>query len=274
MNEDRKENFCIDSITADGILSYLDEALRPNIRVEILRKTTSTNALVKLRAAKGENEGLVIVAGEQSEGRGRLGRSFFSPGDTGIYMSILLRPQIKPEKAVLITTAAAVSVCEALENAGAPSASIKWVNDIFLNNKKVCGILTEAGFGAGGDYLDYAVLGVGVNVYAPDDGFPAEISDIAGSVFDCKQENLRNKIAAEILNTFMKYYKSADEMSFCTAYKEKCFIIGKRVDVICGESVRSAKVLGINDDCSLNVQFSDGEKADLNSGEISLKVEN
>lgn len=273
MNNDKKDVRSIDSITAEGIFSQIDNDLQQTIRVEVLEKTTSTNTLLKLRASKGEAEGLVLVAGEQSDGRGRLGRSFFSPGDTGLYMSILLKPQIKPERAVMVTTAAAVSVCEALEKVGGPPASVKWVNDIFVNDKKVCGILTEAGFSAGNEYLDYVVLGIGVNVYAPDNGFPEELSDIAGSVFDCKQIGLRNKIAAEILNCFTKYYKYLNDGLHCSAYAERCFVIGRKVNVVIGESERQATVLGVNDDCSLLVRYSNGEKATLSSGEISVKVE-
>lgn len=261
-----------DIITADGIKSFLADNVKDIVKTEVIGKTTSTNDIVRTRALQGENEGLVLVAGEQTDGRGRLGRTFFSPGDTGLYMSLLLRPQIEPEHATLITTAAAVSVCEALEKVGAENPQIKWVNDIFVKGKKVCGILTESGFNGEKKRLDYAVLGVGINVYSPKGGFPKAIEEIAGAVFTEKREDFRNRIAAEFLNSFMAYYKNLSEGRHCSAYAEKCFVVGKQVSVIQGDSVRRASVLGVNDDCSLYVEFSDGERASLNSGEISVRV--
>ena len=124
----------------------------------------STNSYLKEMAAKGAQEGTIIIANRQSAGRGRLGRSFFSPEEKGIYMSILLRPDISLERAVLITSMAAVAVAEAIEQVSGIQTKIKWVNDIFLNKKKVCGILTEAGIDAETGTLEYAVLGIGVNV--------------------------------------------------------------------------------------------------------------
>jgi BirA family biotin operon repressor/biotin-[acetyl-CoA-carboxylase] ligase len=135
----------------------------------------------------------------QSAGRGRLGRSFYSPGDTGLYMSILLRPALQPENAVLITCAAAVAVSNAIREVCGEEVQIKWVNDLFLHQKKVCGILTEASFSAQTNGLDYAVCGIGVNVYPPENGFPEELASIAGAVCSAPEEGLRDRLAAAIL---------------------------------------------------------------------------
>jgi BirA family biotin operon repressor/biotin-[acetyl-CoA-carboxylase] ligase len=186
-------------------------------------------------------------------------------------MSVLLRPQIKPEKAVMITTAAAVSVCEALEKVGASSASIKWVNDIFVNRKKVCGILTEAGFDSNGK-LSFAVLGVGLNMYEPTSGFPDEIKDIAGAVFSEKQEGLEDRFIAGFLNAFYEFYVDITSKKHIAEYKRLCFLYGREVDVIKGDSVRQARVSGLDDNCGLIVEYADGEKDVLTSGEVSLKV--
>lgn len=262
-----------DILSCDGIRFFLPEALRDEIKPEYYSIAESTNTIIKNRASQGENEGLLVVAGEQSRGRGRLGRSFFSPGDTGIYMSLLLKPSIAPEDAVLITTAAAVSVCEALENLGVSDARIKWVNDIFVNKKKVCGILTEGCFNAQKGCFDYAVLGVGINVYEPECGFPEDIKDIAGAVFGEEKENLRNRLVAEFLSSFMNYYKNINKKLHCPQYSRRCFVIGRDIYVIKNGEKTSARALEIDDKCGLLVEFENGEKTVLNSGEISIRLE-
>ncbi len=262
-----------DLLSCEGIKSFLSESLRDVIKPEFYPTTESTNTISKNRASQGENEGFFVVASEQTAGRGRLGRSFYSPDDTGLYMSLLLKPDIKPEDAVLITTAAAVSVCEALEITGVRNPQIKWVNDVFVNGKKVCGILTEASFNSRKGSLDYVVLGVGINVYEPEGGFPEDIKDIAGAVFVEKNENLRNRIAAEFLNYFMRYYKKFEDKSHCSEYARRCFVIGENINVIKNGEATPAKALGIDENCGLLVEYKDGEKAVLNSGEISIRVQ-
>ena len=261
-----------DVITCEGIRKYIDTGVISQINIEYLKKAESTNDIVKKRATQGESEGLVIIACAQTQGRGRMGRNFFSPGDTGVYMSLLLRPKIKPADAVLITTAAAVSVCEAFEKLGVDNPQIKWVNDIFVNNKKVCGILTEASFGADINTLDYAVLGIGVNMYEPENSFPEEIKDIAGAVFSEKSENLRNKFVAYFINSFFDCYENLESKKHCPSYAERCFVIGKDINVISGDSIKPAKALSVDENCGLLVRFNDGETAVLNSGEISVRT--
>ena len=261
-----------DIISAEKISFILNDELKKKVTIEVIEKTESTNTLMRSRAEEGESEGLLIISGEQTAGRGRMGRNFFSPGDTGVYMSLLLRPKIKPADAVLITTAAAVSVCEAFEKLGVDNPQIKWVNDIFVNNKKVCGILTEASFGADINTLDYAVLGIGVNMYEPENSFPEEIKDIAGAVFSEKSENLRNKFVAYFINSFFDCYENLESKKHCPSYAERCFVIGKDINVISGDSIKPAKALSVDENCGLLVRFNDGETAVLNSGEISVRT--
>jgi BirA family biotin operon repressor/biotin-[acetyl-CoA-carboxylase] ligase len=261
-----------DTISFAGIAKFLDDRANKFIKAKIIDKTTSTNDIIKEYAANGEKEGFLLVSGEQTNGKGRMGRSFFSPGDTGVYMSLLLRPKIKPADAVLITTAAAVSVCEAFEKLGVDNPQIKWVNDIFVNNKKVCGILTEASFGVDINTLDYAVLGIGVNMYEPENSFPEEIKDIAGAVFSEKSENLRNKFVAYFINSFFDCYENLESKKHCPSYAERCFVIGKDINVISGDSIKPAKALSVDENCGLLVRFNDGETAVLNSGEISVRT--
>ena len=261
----------IDIIDSKKILEFLNSDLKNKIKFEVLDKATSTNTLMKEVAAENE-EGFVIVAGEQTAGRGRMGRSFFSPGDSGVYMSLLLKPQIKPEGAVQITTAAAVSVCKALKHLGVSDSKIKWVNDIYIGNRKVCGILTESSFNSQSGVLDFAVLGVGINIYESEEGFPEEIKDIAGAVFTQKQENLRNEFIAEFINVFFDYYKVLSSKKHMKEYKENSFVIGEEVNIIQGENIRSAKAIDIDENCNLVVKLSDGSTEKLYSGEISVKV--
>ena len=261
----------VDKISSQKISDFLDEDLKDKIIIEVLEKTTSTNTIIRQRANESP-EGLVVVAEEQSEGRGRLGRSFFSPGGTGLYISLLLRPEIEPSEAVMITTAAAVAVCEALEKVGADTPQIKWVNDVFVKGKKVCGILTEASFNPESRKLKYAVLGIGINMYEPEGGFPDEIKNIAGSVFSETRENLRDMVTAYFLNSFMEYYYNLSQKEFFKKYTERCFVLGKEINVICGDCVRGAKALSLDESLGLNVEYDNGEKAVLSSGEISIRT--
>lgn len=262
---------CEDIISSDGIKAYLRDDLRERLIINTVRSAGSTNRDVKNKAIAGEKEGYVLASGHQTEGRGRLGRSFFSPEDTGVYMSILLRPSVKPQDATLITTAAAVSVCEALEALGADTPSIKWVNDIFIKGRKVCGILTEAGFDIENNLLDYAVLGVGLNVYAPEGGFPRELSDIAGAVFKEKREDLRNRFIALFLNSFFKWYEDLEGRNHIAEYSRRCFVVGREVDIICGDNITRGTALSLDENCGLKVKLISGETVTVSSGEISVR---
>ncbi|WP_300382626.1 biotin--[acetyl-CoA-carboxylase] ligase, partial [Clostridium sp.] len=232
------------------------------------------NSAIKDLAIKGEKEGTVIISEEQTEGRGRFGRKFYSPKGTGIYMSILLRPQISGSESFLITTAAAVAVAEAIEGVSGKEAKIKWVNDIYCEDKKVCGILTEASFDLESGGLEYAVLGIGINVKTPENGFPEEIKYIASEIFDNKAFNLedvRSKLVAEVLERFWVYYKDIKKKTFLTAYKEKSLLINKEVFIISRSSSKKAMVLDIDDECKLKVRMEDGSIQFLSSGEVSIK---
>ena len=260
----------LDMISSQEISNLLNDELKDRIKLQILDKATSTNTLVKEAATENE-EGLVIIAGEQTAGRGRMGRSFFSPGDSGVYMSLLLKPKIKPEDSVQITTAAAVSVCRALEKLSVMGSEIKWVNDIYINNKKVCGILTESSFNAKSGMLDFAVLGVGVNIYESKEGFPEEIKDIASAVFPERRENLRNEFIANFINEFFGFYKELSDKKHLEEYKERSCVLGKPINIIQGESIRSAKAIDIDENCNLVVELPDGATEKLYSGEISIR---
>lgn len=262
-----------DIISKSGIEGFLLEDLKNKLNIAVVEKTESTNLLLKNMAANGAEEGAVIIAGEQTGGIGRMGRSFFSPGNTGIYMSLLLKPDIEPEKSVFITTAAAVAVCRGLEKNGVKNAGIKWVNDIYVNGKKVCGILTQGSVMPDVKRLGFAILGIGLNVYQPQEGFPEEIKNIAASVFEESRDGMRNKLVADILTAFYGIYDSFNEDSYVEEYIKRSVITGKKVDILVGNSVKSALVKGIDKACRILVQYEDGSCEALDSGEVSIRLE-
>ena len=263
-----------DIVSAQGVGKYLGRDL--DLDFEVLEEVTSTNTLLKEKAAGGAREGTVIIANSQTGGKGRLGRSFFSPLNTGLYISVLLRPaDIPPQRALKITTMAAVAACRAIE-AVLPDQmrpQIKWVNDIFLRGKKVVGILTEASVSMENGNLEYAVLGIGFNVYEPEGGFPEELRSIAGAVLPSRVPDAKNRIAAEFLRCFFEVYRAPDHLGYEAEYKERSLVLGKNVDVIPtgGGASRRAKVLDITDDCNLLVEYDDGSQAVLSSGEVSVR---
>ena len=259
-----------DILSLAGIKKYLDPE-QQKLDIEVYKTVTSTNTLLRERANDGAVEGKVIISGEQTQGRGRLGRSFFSPSDSGLYMSILLRPDMAAVDAVKITTAAAVSVALAIEKYSDLKPSIKWVNDIYIDGKKICGILTEASLSMENGGLEYAVLGIGVNAYEPDGGFPEEIKDVAGAVFKNRQSDMRNKIAAEIINVFMQLYSSFGENSFYPEYRKRLLWVGEKINVIKGSVKTPAVMLGADEDCRLHVRYDDGKEEFISSGEISIR---
>ena len=236
------------------------------------KELESTNKYAKELAKNGESEFTVIIADSQSGGYGRMGRHFCSPEHSGLYMSIILRPRLKPEQSLYITTAAAVAVSEAIEKIAPVKTGIKWVNDIFIYGKKVCGILTEAGFSSG-DTLDYAILGIGVNIYTPKDGFAAEIKDIAGSIFDSpKDTGIRDALAESIIGNFKAFYSDITNKPHLDKYRQRNIVTGKKIKVISANDVYTATAIGIDDDFRLTVKDANNNITALDSGEISIRM--
>lgn len=262
-----------DILSASTISSYLQEQSK-HLHIEVFKSVPSTNDEVKKLAVNGDTEGVVILSEEQTAGRGRMNRTFYSPIGTGIYMSILLRPKISASESSLLTTAAAVAVSMAIERVSHKDTKIKWVNDVFMHDKKVCGILTEASLSLESGLLDYAVLGIGINVSPPPGGFPEEIADIATSIF-CGSENpggIRNQLAAEILNHFMAFYEHLTDKLFLPEYKKRLFVLGQRVTVFQDNKQREATAIDIDGDCRLKVRYENGEEEYLSSGEVSVRI--
>lgn len=262
-----------DMLSAEGIMKYLDGEGK-GLKLQVLSETESTNNLLKAEAVRGADEGTIIAANSQTKGKGRLGRSFYSPADTGVYLSILLRPhKMPPEDAVMITTMAAVAASEAVDAVSGKKTGIKWVNDIILDGKKIAGILTEAAFSSEGKTLEYAVMGIGFNAYEPEGGFPENIKNIAGAIFEEKKKDNKNMLAAEFIKRFMLYYKEGRKSGYSEKYREKSLVIGKEISVITAEVGRKARALDVDDACHLLVEYEDGSRENLSTGEISIRFD-
>ncbi len=247
------------------IRAHLDR----EIKIITVKETTSTNDELKKMAADGEKETVLFVADSQTAGRGRKGRSFFSPDGTGIYMSLLIHPDLSPDECTLITPLCAVAVAEAIEAVTEIKADIKWVNDIFVNRKKVAGILTEGAFTRGG--TDYIIVGIGINLSPPEGGFPEEIRGIAGSLTE-QSTSLREKLIGEVVNRFMYHMGRIKSREFIPLYRERLFFLGEEITVISPDGSYRATAQDIDRECHLIVKTQDGKSESLSSGEISVRI--
>lgn len=260
-----------DILSEQSISKYLSYTDSP-FRIQVCKTVDSTNTALKKLGSQGEPEGTVLVAEEQTAGRGRMDRKFHSPSVSGVYFSLLLRPSLNASEAGNITTAAAVAAARAIESVSGANALIKWVNDIYCNEKKVCGILTEASLDMETHGLEYAVLGIGINVKPPEEGFPEEIKETAGAVFDtafCPPDG-RSRLIAETLKNFWAYYIALPDAVFLNEYRQRSFLTGREIMVVGGKQTRRALALEIDDLCRLIVQYEDGAIETLVSGEVSI----
>ena len=261
-----------DILSPQGIRRFLKPEYR-DLDLTVLPTAPSTNALVREKANQGCPEGCVIVACEQTAGRGRYGRQFFSPVDSGVYLSLLLRPTAySPQQATCLTAAAAAAMCQAIEAVTGQQPGIKWVNDIFLHGKKVCGILTEAAVGLETGTLNYMVLGAGVNLYPPAEGFPEEIQSIAGSVLERSCPEAKNRLVGEFLNRFWDFYTHPECRTYLEDYRSRSLAVGRRVTVLSNGQAVSAYAYGIDDDFRLLVRYDSGKTEALSYGEIRIQL--
>ncbi len=263
-----------DVLSASGVLRYLgDIAERSGLCIDVQKSVTSTNTVLKKRAQQGESEGYVLIAGNQTAGKGRVGRSFYSPEGTGVYLSILLRPEAYDAvRASRFTTMAAVAACKAVEEVTDDQALIKWVNDVYLNDRKIAGILTEASIDLESGTIEYAVLGIGFNVYEPENGFPDEIQNRAGVVLKTPQKDAKNKLAAAFIRYFMSCYHDQSVQDYIREYRERSFVVGHEIEVIEGEKRTPARALSVDDECRLIVRYANGKTEALSAGEVSICI--
>ncbi|MCH5272066.1 MAG: biotin--[acetyl-CoA-carboxylase] ligase [Lachnospiraceae bacterium] len=239
--------------------------------VEVLEETDSTNRVAKEQAQKGAAEGTLFVAKRQSMGKGRFGRSFFAP-EGGIYMSAVLRPEIPADRAVFITTCAAVAVARAIEKETGIKTGIKWVNDIFIDGKKVCGISTEAALDLESGIPEYVILGIGINIEKQ--ALPEDLKGIVA----CLEEYTKNpveksRLIAAVWNEFSGLYKKLGAAEYMKEYKERSVLLGREVTVFSAQGSYSAVVRDIDGEGRLLVEH-EGVVRTLFSGEVSVKILN
>lgn len=245
-----------------------------NFTVEVHASIDSTNLRAKQLALAGERGPLVIVSAAQTAGRGRRGRQFFSPKN-GLYLTMLVHPNaLASADGGLATTAAAVAVCGALAKLAKLEAGIKWVNDVFIENRKICGILTEAGSDMETGEIDWMAVGIGLNLTPPEGGFPEEISHIAGSIFpDGVLKVSSNELAAEIISRFAEMLPTLSQKEFLPEYRSRSILPGKKITVLpTGRDPYPATAIGIDDECRLVVKLADGSEQILMTGEVSIRI--
>lgn len=246
-----------DNLTHAEILPYLTDQTMGK-RLFLYDTIDSTNTEAKRRALQGAESGTVILADCQTAGRGRLGRDFHSPAGSGVYLSTLLRPQIPMEQAVLVTTGASVAVCRAVETVTGQSLAIKWVNDLYLSGKKVCGILAEA-------VNDVIVVGIGINCTTVFDG---ELADRAGSL---GLAGIRCRLAAELVNQLAHLETMIAKQNFLTEYRERSMVLGKEVTIL-QEPGSHYIAEDIGGKGELILRDSSGNRRMLSTGEISIRL--
>lgn len=265
-----QDNSPFTSFTASEVYRHLHT---PNLHIDILPHTTSTSTILAQMAQSGAPEGTVLAALSQSAGRGRLGKSFASPENGGLYFTILLRPSFSLAQAQFLTPAAAVCMAQAIENTCHIPIHIKWVNDLYLNGKKICGILTETMPCQNSSALDYVLIGIGVNIYPAREKLPTELNQKATTIFPKKPDiDYRPLLLAAFLDNFFAIYPALAQNKLFSEYKKRLFILGQTVEILQYDQHYSAQVLDLADDYSLLVRTNDGQTQKLFCGEIQLKI--
>lgn len=280
----KEEGYEIDSVTNRGYLlknipelwdkQQIEEnlkTLRLGRELLLLHKVDSTNEELKRRARSGAVHGLVCVAEKQVAGKGRLGRVWSSPAGVGIWMSVLLRPDISPFEVSGITLAAGLAVCRAVQKLTGCNAKIKWPNDVVIGRKKVCGILTE--MSAESDRVDFTVVGIGINVNT--DSFPEEIACKATSLkIETGKHLSRTALLCEVLLQ-LEIYTDEFLLNTCGSitdeYKENCVTIGRKVSAVRGGVQVMGEAVDVTLSGALVIREKNGKLTEINSGEVVVQ---
>lgn len=236
-----------------------------DFKFEKLETVGSTNDYIKELVKQGKCEPIIVISNAQTKGRGTKNRSFISEKG-GLYLSILLPPCVTD----FITPMTAVAVSDTVEQLTDKDPQIKWVNDVYLSGKKLAGILCETVFSRAGEN-PYVIVGIGINLFKPENDFSDEIKDIAISLFEFEDAFIKEKFIDTLIQNFLYYFNSLSEKSFFEKYRAKNFILGKTVTVIANNTNTDAVASSIDDDCRLIVKFPDGSQKALNSGDVILK---
>lgn len=284
MNQLKKEGYEIESVQNKGYhLVKTPDILSKNELVSIRKTkwvgteicyfdvTDSTNTQAKSLGEGDAPNGTLVVAGKQESGRGRRGRSFESPAGTGIFMTLLLRPEIEPQNASMLTLVSALAVAKGIEHMVDLPVQIKWPNDIVINGKKVCGILTE--MSAQMDYVNYIVIGIGINV--GNEELPEEIKDVATSIYlesgkHVNRAMLIEKIWEEFEDYYELYEKTQDLSSLVKEYDSYLVNRGQKVRVLDSKEPYEGKAMGITDRGELIVDTWEARRL-VSAGEVSVR---
>lgn len=246
---------------------------QPGEYLRVYPEIDSTNRIAKEAAVAGRaSHGSAVLAQRQKAGRGRRGRSFYSPKDAGLYLSVILEPCGSLRENLILTAEAAVAVYKAVKEITGISLDIKWVNDLYYHGRKVCGILTEAVTDFESGEIEFAVVGIGLNIYEPEEGFPLELDGIAGALYQNQEEAAgvnRNRLAAAIINNILEETK---KLRLPPEYTEHNIVPGHIIQILDGDRSRVVQAVEICPDGRLKVREQDGSESLLSYGEISLKL--
>ena len=243
-------------------------------RVYLFAETDSTNTMLKKMAQAGTPAGTVLVADRQTGGRGRLGRTFLSPGGVGVYLSALIRPECAPTELMHLTCAVAVAMCDAVEAAFGFRPAIKWTNDLVVGTKKLGGILTELGLDPKTGRVSYAVLGIGINCGQLESDFDESIRSMATSArMVLGHEADRNRLIAEMVRALEQMDRDLlrSQTNLLDRYRSDCMTLGQEVSILRGEAVCHAHALDIDAEGGLIVRYDSGETGTITSGEVSVR---
>lgn len=266
-----------DILTEAEIRSFLGETRRVGKELRCFDELDSTNNYLKSLAQADAIDGLAVTADSQTAGRGRMDRSFQSPKGSGIYLSVLLRPSLPPDRLPPVTALAGVSVCAAVERVCGVRPGLKWPNDPVLKGKKLCGILTEASLEAETGRIQSMVLGIGVNVAQKPEDFSPEVREVAISLLQALGKRVsRPQLAAALLEELDRAYAAllaGDLSEYLAAYRKDCVNLGKSVQLIPfgGGERETAEAVGIDDGFNLVVRGADGAERTVRSGEVSVR---
>ena len=242
--------------------------------VQVFEEVTSTNTLLKELARQGAPAGTVLIADRQTAGRGRLGRTFLSPGGVGVYLSALIRPNCAPTALMHLTCAVAVAMCDAVENAFGFRPGIKWTNDLVVGNKKLGGILTELGLDPKTGMVDHAVLGIGINCGQIESDFDESIRSMATSArMVLGHPADRERLIAEMVLSLEKMDKEllTSPAAILERYRDGCITLGQEVSIVRGDEIRHGRALNIDAEGGLIVRYDSGETGTVTSGEVSVR---
>jgi len=234
----------------------------------------STNTRAKEMAAQGAPHGTVLIAGHQTAGRGRLGRSFQSPDGMGVYMSVILRPNCPSEQIMHLTCASAVAMCDAVAEVAGKRPGIKWTNDLVMEKRKIAGILTELSVNPKTGLVDHAIVGIGINCCQAVNDFAPEIQSFAGSLSMVTGREIdRSCLAAAMIQALYNMWDSLflPRSVVMNQYRADCVTVGHDVSLVRGDEIRHGHAIGINDQGALIVRFPDGTAEAVNSGEVSIR---